>query len=139
MVATIPTFRWTERYSVKIAVLDQQHQRLFATINELQEALAHGNGAAVVEGVLQRLVNYVVSHFASEEALLAEYKYPATASHRAEHNKFSHSVAKFLADHRSGRPGVPVSLILFLQDWLKEHILINDKAYVDFLNARGVR
>jgi hemerythrin-like metal-binding protein len=139
MVATIPTFRWTERYSVNIAVLDQQHQRLFATINELQDALAQGNGAAVVEGVLQKLVNYVVSHFASEEALLAEYKYPATASHRAEHDKFSHSVVKFLADHRAGRPGVPVSLILFLQDWLKEHILINDKAYVDFLSARGVR
>src|SRR5208282_4119780 len=121
MNATTATFRWTEKYSVNVAALDNQHKRLFATINELNQALASGEGKAVTEPVLQKLVDYAMSHFAAEEALLAEHGYPATASHRA------------------GKPGVPVSLILFLQTWLKEHILVTDKAYTNFLNSRGVR
>ena len=139
MNATTATFRWTEKYSVNVAALDNQHKRLFATIIELNQALASGEGKAVTEPVLQKLVDYAMSHFAAEEALLAEHGYPATASHRAEHDKFTASVAKFQADHRAGKPGVPVSLILFLQTWLKEHILVTDKAYTNFLNSRGVR
>jgi len=139
MTAPTPAFRWTERYSVNVAAIDDQHKRLFTIINELNDALAHGEGAAVAEPVLQKLVDYAQVHFAAEEALLEEYKFPATGAHRAEHDKFTQSIAKFREDYRAGKPGVPVSLMLFLQDWLKEHILVNDKAYTSFLNARGVR
>jgi hemerythrin len=55
-----------------------------------------------------------------------------------EHQKFVQAVTKFLDDYHAGKPGVPVSLLLFLQTWLKEHILLADKAYGSFLNARGV-
>jgi hemerythrin len=137
--ATTTSFRWTEKYSVNVDFIDKQHQRLFETINELNEALAHGEGATVVERVLQKLVDYVVGHFSAEEALLTKYKYPAVASHHAEHEKFTKTIAKFLEDHRAGKSGVPVSLIMFLQTWLREHILKNDKAYAEFLTSRGVR
>ena len=139
MTASDATFRWTEKYSVNIAALDNQHKRLFAIINELNQALANGEGTAATDSVLRKLVDYAKAHFVAEEALLAEYKFPETVSHRVEHDKFTQSMAKFRADHRAGKPGVPVSLILFLQDWLKEHILVNDKAYSSFLNSRGVR
>ena len=138
MSAMNASFRWTEKYSVKIAALDNQHKRLFAIINELNQALANGEGKAATDSVLRKLVDYAKAHFAAEESLLAEYKFPETASHRAEHDKFTQSMAKFRADHCAGKPGVPVSLMLFLQEWLKEHILVNDKAYTSFLNARGV-
>ena len=139
MTAMNASFRWTEKYSVKIAALDNQHKRLFAIINELNQALANGEGKAVADPVLRKLADYAKAHFAAEEALLAEYKFPETPTHRAEHDSFTQSIAKFREDYRAGKPGVPVSLMLFLQAWLKEHILINDKAYSSFLNARGVR
>ena len=41
---------------------------------------------------------------------MAEYGFPGTAAHLTEHDKFTQAVAKFLADHRAGKPGVPVSL-----------------------------
>jgi hemerythrin len=139
MAASNATFRWTEKYSVNITALDNEHKRLFAIINELNQALANGEGKAATDSVLRKLVDYAKAHFAAEESLLAEYEFPETASHRAEHDKFTQSIAKFREDYRAGKPGVPVSLMLFLQDWLKEHILVNDKAYTSFLNARGVR
>jgi hemerythrin len=68
----------------------------------------------------------------------SEYEFPGLSTHRTAHEKFVQTVTKYLEDHRAGKPGVPVSLLLFLQAWLKEHILLADKAYSSFLNARGV-
>jgi hemerythrin len=131
-------FRWTEKYSVNIAALDAQHQGFFATINELNEALARGAGARITEPVLRKLVEYAQAHFAAEEALMTEYQFPGLETHCLEHQRFGKTVTKFLEDYRAGKQGVPVSLLLFLQTWWKGHILTADKAYSSFLNARGV-
>ncbi len=139
MTTATSAFRWTKNYSVNIAVLDAQHQGLFATINELNNALSSGQGAKVTESVLKKLVKYATTHFAAEEMLMTEHEFPGLATHRAEHEKFGEKVGEFLADYRAGKSGVPVSLMLFLHTWLKGHILTADKAYSSFLNARGVR
>jgi hemerythrin len=139
MPATIPTLRWTEKYSVNIATLDRQHKRFFETVNRLNEALSSGEGRAATLNILFELSQYATNHFATEEALMAEYKFPGFAAHRATHQKFIQSIKQFTEDHRAGKPGAPVSIMLYLQAWLKEHLLGEDKLYVDFLNARGVR
>jgi hemerythrin len=138
MTTSNSAFRWTEQYSVNIAALDAQHQGLFATIHELNEALARGAGLRVTEPVLKKLVEYAQTHFAAEEALMTEYRFPGLETHRMEHQQFGKKVTKFLEDYRAGKQGVPVSLLMFLQTWLKGHILTADKAYSGFLNARGV-
>ena len=138
MTTSNSAFRWTEQYSVNVASLDAQHQGLFATINELNEALARGAGARVTEAVLRKLVEYAQTHFAAEETLMTEHAFPGLETHCMEHQRFGKKVAKFMEDYRAGKQGVPVSLLLFLQVWLKEHILTADKAYSSFLNARGV-
>jgi hemerythrin len=139
MTVATSAFNWSERYSVNIAELDRQHQVFLAVVHELNQALAAGEGATVIHSILQRLVEYAQTHFAAEEALMTEHKFPALLTHCAEHDRFAQSVAKFLEDYHAGKAGVPVSLMLFLQTWLKVHILVSDKAYSSFLNARGVR
>ena len=133
------TFRWTEKYSVNIAVLDRQHQALFDTVNELKEALTSGHGSVVVDDVLKKLFDYALTHFAAEELLMTEHAYPGLETHRAEHKRFARNTKKFLEDYKAGKTGVPVELLLFLQSWLNDHLLKTDKAYSAYLNARGVR
>jgi hemerythrin len=137
-VATI-TFRWTESYRVNIAVLDQQHQQLFDTVNELDQALRNGEGNSAVEPVLDKLVEYALVHFAAEEALMQQHDFPGLPTHRTQHELFRHKVAEYLEGHKAAKPGVPVSLLFFMQDWLKQHVLKTDRQYSAFLNARGVR
>ena len=139
MTVATSTFRWSKRYSVNVAELDRQHQGLFAIVNELNDALVTGEGAAVINSVLRRLVEYTRNHFAAEEALMTQHRFPALLTHCAEHDKFTRLVAKFVEDYRTGKSGVSVSLLLFLQNWLKEHVLVSDKAYSSFLNTQGVR
>ena len=139
MTVLTSAFRWTENYAVNIAALDNQHQRLFTTVGELNDALAEGKGGKVIDPVLQKLVDYSLSHFAAEEGLMARHHFPGLANHRNEHVQFTNKVAMFLDEYRAGKPGVPVALLFFLQGWLKQHICVTDKAYSAFLNERGVK
>jgi len=133
------TFRWTEAYRVNVAVLDEQHQKLFATVNELDQALREGKGSGVLDPVLDKLVDYAVVHFAAEEALMTQHDFPGLSTHRTQHEMFRQKIAVLLEDHKAAKAGVPVELMLFMQAWLKQHVLKADKQYSAFLNARGVR
>lgn len=132
------TFRWTEAYSVKIAHLDQQHRQLFDTVNELDESLRNGEGNPALDPILRKLVAYAKDHFAAEEALMEQHGFPGLVTHQTQHEMFRQKIAAFLEDHRAGKAGVPVSLMLFMQTWLKQHVMKTDKLYSAFLNARGV-
>ena len=133
------TFRWTEAFSVNIAIFDQQHQQLIDTMNQLDQALRKGEGKAALNPVLDRLVEYALVHFAAEEALMEQHEFPGLSTHRAQHEEFRKRLAEYLEAHKVGKPGVPVSLLFFMQAWMKEHLSKTDKLYSAFLNARGVR
>lgn len=139
MSVSTATFRWTEAYRVNIAALDQQHQQLFDTVNELDQALRSREGGSAIEPVLDRLVNYALVHFAAEESLMQQHDFPGLPTHRSQHEAFRRKIAAYLEDQRAAKPGVPVSLLFFIQDWLKQHVLKADKQYSAYLNARGVR
>ena len=139
MHASAVTFRWTEVYRVNIAAMDEQHKKLFQTVNELDHALRGGQGNAAVEPILGRLIEYATVHFESEESLMKEHDFPGLSTHRTQHLMFRQTIQKFLEQHQAGSTGVPVSLLMFLQTWLKQHVLKTDKLYSAYLNARGVK
>jgi len=132
------TFRWTEAYRVNIVALDQQHAQLFDTVNELDQALRGGAENAAIDSVLHKLVGYALTHFSAEESLMRQHDFPGLLTHCSQHQMFRARIAEFLEEHRAGKAGVPVSLMLFMQSWLKEHLLNTDQQYSAFLNARGV-
>jgi len=132
-------FAWTEKYSVQVAALDRQHQNLFKTINELHTAMGAGKGREVVAGVLKKLIDYTATHFKNEEALLAKHNFPGLAGHRIEHQKLVEQVLQFQADYAAGKHEMTITLMPFLQTWLKNHILETDKKYSQFFNEHGVR
>ena len=133
------TFHWTDALSVNIAVFDQQHQQLIDTMNELDQALRKGEGKAALDSVLDKLVEYALVHFAAEESLMQEHDFPGFFTHRTQHEEFRKRLAEYLDAHKAGKPGVPVSLLFFMQEWMKEHVCKTDKLYSAYLNARGVR
>jgi hemerythrin-like metal-binding protein len=132
------TFRWTPAYAVNIAVLDEQHRHLLETMDALDQALRTGEGKSVLDPLLDRLVQYSQEHFAEEEALMEKHNFPGLPTHRTQHQLFRAKIAEFMEKHKANKAGVPVSLMFFLSDWLKTHLLKTDKQYSAFLNARGV-
>ena len=132
------TLWWDQSFSVNIAELDHQHQRLFRTVAELSYAVRTGRADSIINEVLEKVIQHTISHFAAEELLLQQHGYPGLAAHRYEHQMFAQKLSNFHLPNIAGKPDIPSSLLVFLQTWLRDHILKTDKDYSAFLNARGV-
>jgi hemerythrin-like metal-binding protein len=130
-------FEWKPEYSVKINTIDGQHQTLFGLARELSSAMDKGKGNTVMASVLDRLVSYTISHFKAEEDLMARYKYPRLAEHKAEHEALTKKVRALLAEMKAGRALLTIDVMDFLQDWLAKHIQRSDMHYAEFINRRA--
>jgi len=129
-------FEWNEKYAIGIASIDAQHKGLFPIGGELYTAMRAGQASDKLSLLLNRLVQYTVAHFGYEEGLLQANRYPDFVAHKAKHDDLTRQVTKFCDEVQSGKIGVSIPLMKFLEDWLQQHIGKIDKAYAPFLAGK---
>ncbi len=134
----MPFFSWDEKYSVKIKRIDEQHKQLFATFEELANAMTAGTTRIALGNVLANVLKYTNTHFTQEEHLLKTREYPAYESHKRLHDEFIKQIKNYQAEFEAGAV-MPVKISLFLRDWLLNHIQKIDQQYSAFLTAKGVK
>ena len=130
---------WDESLSVGIGSIDEQHKRLVTMINDLFSAVRTGQGRNRTSKILDDLVAYTKEHFGYEERLFTEHGYAETDQHKQAHKKLVDQVLDFHRRFKSGQADVDTDLLLFLKDWLINHIMKTDKRYSAFLKEKGVR
>ena len=130
---------WRPELEVGQENMDAEHRALVDALNQLHDAMAEGRGRAEVNRTLAFLRDYAVRHFTSEEELMVRHGFPEAASHFAEHADLISRVSSFLADHRSGRVQSPEEILAFLERWLLDHILVQDRELGAFLARQGAR
>ncbi|HTR23900.1 MAG TPA: bacteriohemerythrin [Terriglobales bacterium] len=130
------TLLWKPEYSVRIAEIDRQHQKLFRMTQELRRSIAAGHEDRVIETMIGRLVNYTIEHFATEESLMEEHRFPGAAAHRLEHNLLTMEINRLQEECETRKTDAAVKLLDFLQQWQEHHILKTDMEYAEFLSAR---
>ena len=130
---------WVDAYSVGIAEIDQQHKKLIDLINQLDAAMAKGQGKEILGKILGDLINYCASHFATEERLFDQYGYPDTDEHKAKHRKMTEKVLSLQNQFQQGKITITFDVMDFLRKWLDKHILGTDKKYGPYLNSKGVK
>ncbi len=129
---------WNDKFNINIKEVDAQHKKLVIMINELHDAMKAGRGSDVTGKILSGLIQYVGTHFATEERLMSAHNYPGYQAHKAEHQKFSQKASELQKEFQKGVPVLTVELFSFLKDWLQVHILNADKKFGPFLNNKGV-
>jgi len=129
---------WNTGYSVGVARLDEEHRKIFELLSTLQQAMLGKKSQEVLTGLVQELVQYAKTHFASEEAYFQMYGYPDRDAHKREHHEFIQKVQQFQADFAKGRTALSIEVFKFLNDWVKKHVLGSDKKYRPFLNSKGL-
>lgn len=134
----MPLLTWNPAMSVGVCVLDEDHKKLIAMINELHADMLAGHSNDVVGGILRQLANYTVEHFQREETFFAETKYPGAAAHKREHEKLKAQVMIEIQKFQAGTAGLGMETLNLLRDWLKHHIQESDKGYVAHFNSHGV-
>lgn len=125
-------------YSVDVQSIDSQHEKLFEIINELYDALRSGSVAVVVPGILTRLEANCREHFAYEEKMMLQTKYPDYLKHKAEHAKLTEKALTLMKDFDENKIMRSLSLLNLLKEWTQRHIVDSDKRYSAHMQAAGL-
>lgn len=126
---------WKDEYSVSAQVLDSQHKQIFAIINELYNCVR--NNSANIPGAIVRMRVFSESHLNSEEVYQKYAKYPGLEEHKKIHAEFvaklNTLLEQFFANQVSGD-----ELLIFLKDWWKNHVISEDRKYVEYVKKLGM-
>ncbi len=135
---------WNEGFSVGIAAIDRQHQRLMTMINDLNAAAHTGKGKEVISHILDELIIYTATHFGTEEKYFVQFEYPDGDAHKDEHTVCIKMVTKFARDFNGDMQGEKLAALIeevvgFLNIWWKYHILETDLKYATFFREKGLQ
>jgi len=126
---------WDDSFNIQVDVIDQQHRRLVELMNRLIAIQDEKASDDDISDILGAMTNYLGYHFDTEEQLMIDCGYPELESHREEHQTFVTQTAYFIATYREGGASLKSDILLFLKEWLVEHILKTDGAFGDYLSA----
>lgn len=130
---------WEPKYSVNVELIDNQHKSLVETINLLHDAMKQGKSKEVLGGILDNLINYTKEHFTTEENFFQKFDYKEKNAHKLEHDNFVRKAVEFKKSYDSGNTVISSEVLNFLSTWIKNHILVSDKKYSEFLNSKGIK
>jgi len=127
---------WMPALGVGNTELDEEHKKLFALINRLDEAGEMGADRTVLRDVAEELVRYIHVHFSHEEGLFTSKGYPGASGHVDEHRAFVARVAEFHARIIEGDHGSAAGMAEFLKSWLTRHISLSDRKYKPWIAGK---
>lgn len=128
---------WEEKYVTNVNEADEQHQEIFRLVDVLHDSLS-GDRDLIKEN-LGALVGVVVEHFATEEKLMSETNYPNYEAHKKMHDDLVQQVAAIQEKFNAGETELTEDIIVFVRDWLYNHITNTDKQYGPYLNEKGIQ
>jgi len=123
---------WSHIYSVGNDEIDQQHQKLMQLINTLYHAQYSGSSTQV-STILRELVDYTVYHFQAEEKIQQAFQYPEYSRHKQIHIDLIQEVSGYVDQLQKEDETIKERLMVFLSEWLKNHILGEDKKLGKFI------
>ena len=130
---------WSEDLSVGIQEIDEQHKVLAGLTNCLfNEAILNKGDPAVIESILNELIQYTIIHFSVEESLFRIFNYPEADAHQMHHSQLKREVFEIKEKFNKGET-VDLELMHLLRDWLTKHIKIEDKLYTPFFLSKGLK
>jgi hemerythrin len=131
--------QWSERFSVGVRELDQQHQQLIKLLNVLISTRGTTNAhSETISDTLMAMTRYAQAHFKTEESLMEAYGYPGLEEQKKQHRDFRKKTGDFSSAAYYGIDQVPDALLAYLVNWWVYHILEDDMAYRSFFKEKGV-
>lgn len=126
--------QWDPSLETGDELVDAHHQTIHQLFNDLD---AEATGDVEVMRVLTFLNEYVLMHFATEEALMLRVRYPFVEEHRLEHRKLTEGVRDLVLAFRTGKLAGAGGIADFLRPWLANHIHQQDRKLVDHCRPMG--
>lgn len=130
--------KWEKKFELGIPAVDEQHKHLNTLCNNLREQILRFMSGthdakslqAVLSDTLRETVDYAITHFQTEEKLMAAAGYEGLEEHKNSHREFINKVKGMLADFDHATLQNAFDFSNFLYDWIFTHIAHKDKLYV---------
>lgn len=116
-----------DQLSTGIESLDHEHRKLVGTMEELCASFDAARSPEEVRGLFGALHARAAAHFALEERLMREKKYPRYEAHKADHERLLDQVRAMMEAFEAGRcKDCGVQLRDCLEAWLAGHVRESD-------------
>jgi hemerythrin-like metal-binding protein len=118
-------------------IVDEQHREIHRLLRYAETADDRPEERRVV---LERLMDHVYTHFATEEELMEATSYagPAAEDHKADHQRLTEEAREAVLGLRNGAITSMRPLVTMLQDWLASHVQHHDRVFVEHMKASGM-
>ncbi len=132
-------FEWNNDYSVGIEEIDKQHKHLIGIGAELMGMVKHHSNDDLYDDVIdavERLKDYTVYHFATEERMLEDVGFDGLDEHKIEHQRFIDQLNEVdLTDLDVNQTEFIMDILKFISTWIFKHIIGSDFEYREILAA----
>jgi len=128
---------WYDQYSVHIGQMDRQHRKILKILNRIYYLEAEDSRS--LEQIFAGLEAYIHRHFTDEEELMRHHSYPGYEEQKQEHERFIDEICSYRTEFIKGKTPVMINMFNSIWDWFSRHILVQDKRYEPYLQARGCR
>lgn len=116
--------------------IDNHHVQLLAALAKIKEARTLSKEEFLKH--ITFLNDYTIYHFDYEENLMKQYDYPLYEQHKKIHDYFVKRIDKWVEDFNNMHHVITEEeldeAIQFEVDWLRKHIMTQDKKFIEFKN-----
>ena len=127
---------WNKSFETGHPIVDGQHKKLFAMVNQLHTAIEEKHTKLVLSDTIENLSDYVATHFKTEEELMLLHKFPNFDQHKKLHEDLKEQAFKLIKLFSLGKVDLSATISKFLSDWLQNHILENDIKMISWLKQQ---
>lgn len=127
-----------QKLELEIRNIDNQHKELISIlqqVNDLQHT-SESRRNVYFPVIIEKLLYYSQYHFSFEEEHMSKNAYPLLKDQQQLHKDFVSRIIKFTNEYKNGMFDLGDEMILFLKDWVVNHILLEDKKYKIFLEQK---
>ena len=125
---------WSEKLVVNVKPIDEQHQQMAKTVNELYSLLGSQKNEAI-KYLVGKFVNEVKVHFDTEDKLMKVGTFQNYISHKLEHDRFGNEINNFHRKFTKGELKVNLEFLKSIKQWFFNHIEINDRKLGVYINS----
>ncbi|MBF8452036.1 bacteriohemerythrin [Aeromonas dhakensis] len=129
---------WNEAFMVQVPSMDNQHLGLFEAMNRLYQAVIDKSPAQLRKQRLDELLKLATRHFADEERVMEQAGYPELRRHKEEHARLLAELDTLMQRNGPDDEEFNMELLVFLKNWLLNHISKVDKQYSGSLRQAGI-
>jgi hemerythrin len=129
------SLQWDESLVLGLEEIDRQHKSIFDHFEKLSEAAQQGKSKEIIEELAVFLFEYAHMHFATEDKIMVEYKYPKIDEQRHEHGEFTRDTneLKKRIEQDGATREVAIEATGKLLRWIIQHIKKQDFEMVSYV------